>query len=127
MAEARRMWAALKLLDRQILDREDRFAGNVDDVILERLDDGTLAVTGLWSGAGGLAHRLGARRFGRWLQRMRTELGDGDGVIALGAVQSIGNHVRVAKDARELTSEASERWVRDHFIGHIPGNDHAAE
>lgn len=127
MAEARRMWAALRLLDRQILDREDRFAGNVDDVVLERLDDGTLVVTGLWSGAGGLAHRLGARRFGRWLQRMRASLGDGDGIIPLGEVSAIDTSVRVAKDAHELTSEATERWVRDHVISHIPGNDHAAE
>jgi hypothetical protein len=127
MAEARRLWAALKLLDRQIIDREDRFAGNVDDVVLERRDDGTLAVAGLRSGGGALAYRLGARRYGKWLRRMRTALDDVDGVIALGDVSSIGNHVRVGKDAKDITSEATERWVRDHIISRIPGNDHAAE
>jgi hypothetical protein len=61
------------------------------------------------------------------LQRVRTALDDRDGVIALGDVSSIGNHIRVARTADELASDASERWVRDNVIGRIPGSGHVAE
>jgi hypothetical protein len=127
MSEGRRLWAGLQILDRQIIDRDDRFAGNVDDLVFEPREDGALIVTGLRSGAGALPYRLGARRFGRWLQRVRETLEDGDGVIALGDVSLLGNHVRVARSVDDLASDASERWVRDHIINRIPGSGDAAE
>ena len=127
MDGARRMWAALQLLDHQIIDRNGRFAGNVDDIELDFDADGRLMVTALWSGPGMLAHRMGARRLGAWLRRMHVALDDKDGSIPLGQVAEIGTHVSVALDAEQLSSEATERWVRDHVISRIPGNDHEAE
>ena len=126
MAEARRMWAALKLLDRQIVDREGRLAGNVDDVVLER-DGDRFVVTGLRSGPGAVVYRAGSKRLGRWLQRLHVELEDPDGIIPFASVSKVDNHVTVALDADELASERSEIWARDHVISHIPGNRHASE
>jgi sporulation protein YlmC with PRC-barrel domain len=120
------MWASLKLLDRQILDREGRFAGNVDDVVLDYAD-GHLVVTGLRSGAGALVHRLRGKRLSHWLERMHTNMDHNDGFIPLGNVSSVGNHVSVAKDAHELASEHYETWFRDHVIARIPGSGHVAE
>ena len=60
--ETRRLWATLSLLDRQMLDRDGRMAGNVDDIELDLTDDGMLVVVGLRAGPGNLVRRLGARR-----------------------------------------------------------------
>lgn len=124
------MWATLSLLDRQILDRDGRMAGNVDDVELERTPDGGLVVVGLRAGPGALARRLGARRLGDWLDRAHRQV-DHDGVdhtlIPLGRVSEIGSDIRVSLDRTELATYHLERWVGDHIIGHIPGADRAAE
>lgn len=126
MPEARRLWAAHKLLDRQIVDREGLLAGNVDDVVLEP-DGDRIVVTAIRSGPGAVAYRLGAKRLGSWLQRLHVELEDLDGMIPFSSVASVGNHVAVAKDADELASERTEVWFRKHVINHIPGNRDVAE
>ena len=126
MATGRRMWASLKWLDRQIVDRDGRLAGNVDDVEFD-YDDGQLVVVGIRSGSGALLRRLRARHLAAWMQRMHTVLDDHDGFIPLGHVASVGNHVTVSESANDLGSERQEIWFRDHVIRHIPGSGHAAE
>jgi sporulation protein YlmC with PRC-barrel domain len=133
MAEARRLYAGLDLLDRQIIDREGRYAGKVDDLELER-DDGTgqLHVTALLSGPGTLAYRTGHHRLGRWLQRVNlfvfAHRPDVDPArIPLSRVADIGNHVSFAGDHEEVGSYSAERWVRDHVIGRIPGSGDAPQ
>ena len=127
---ARRLWANLSLLDRQLVDRDGELCGNVDDVELEYTPEGALVVVGLRSGSGALVRRLGARRLGDWLERAHKGV-DEDGrdhtVIPFARVTDIGNHVTIAMDREELASEHVERWVRDHVISHIPGAAHAAE
>jgi sporulation protein YlmC with PRC-barrel domain len=51
---------ALHLLDRQILDRDGKMVGKVDDVELTPQEDG-LAITALLVGAAALLHRLGGQ------------------------------------------------------------------
>ncbi len=126
MAQGRRMWAALKLLDRQIVDRDGRLAGNVDDVVLTDVD-GQLMVTGVRTGPGALVYRLGGKRMGQWLRRMHDVLDGHDGVVPIGQVSSVGNHVTVALEGNDLPSERHEIWFRDHVIARIPGSNHAAE
>jgi hypothetical protein len=139
----RQLWAALHLLDRQLLDRHGQMAGCVDDIELSPGAEGTLYVSAILAGPGVLAPRLGAPRFGAWRRRSQQlwandrherdghDRPDAEGTdptrIPFGRVQRIASHITLAADSDELASYASERWVRDHVIGRLPGSDHAAE
>jgi sporulation protein YlmC with PRC-barrel domain len=67
--------AVLHLLDRQVVDVEDRLVGKVDDVELTVFDDGVLGVTGLLSGPAALVPRLGDDGLGRRLHEFWRRLG----------------------------------------------------
>jgi hypothetical protein len=127
----RTLWAALQLLDRQLRDRSGMLCGNVDDVELTYDADGkVLYATAILSGPGRLARRMGRHRLGDWLVAFiagTSEDGRDQSRIPLRSVQKYGPVIDLAVDAPELASFATERWVRDHVIAHIPGNDHAAE
>jgi hypothetical protein len=134
---ARTLLAGLHLLDRQLIDRDDRLAGKVDDVELRRDDaTGHLVVTALLSGRGALWRRLGAHRLAAWLEALPPGGGEatGDdavqlarGYIPMARVVEIGPAIRVAADAGELATAAGERWARRHVIGHLPGNRDVVE
>jgi hypothetical protein len=131
MTEAGRvLYAGLHLLDRQLLDRDGTFVGNVDDAELTFSEDtGELYVTAILAGPGVLLHRMGRTRLGAWLQRVHafasSEAGDASR-IAFGNVMDIGDDVKLAVDGETLATTASKRWVRDHVIAHIPGSRHEA-
>jgi len=130
-APARRLWAGFQLLDRQLVDRDGRMAGNVDDLDLTRDEvTGTVYVTALLSGPGALSTRLGWRRLGRWLRRVAgfVSATEDDPIrIPLGRVADVADHVTLSLDRDEVGSALGERWVRDHVIAHIPGSRHEAE
>ena len=69
MTAGRTLWAGLRLLDRQLVDRNGRMTGMVDDLLLSPSEDGQhLYVTAILSGPGALAQRLDRRRYGNWMQ-----------------------------------------------------------
>ena len=119
------LYLAAHLLDRQLLDRDGVRCGKVDDV--ELVPDpatGQLHVEALCCGPGALLTRTGHSRLGGWLRRVQGLL-DGDretGVIPLGQVVEIGDHVQLRVEAATLATHGGERWVRDHVIGPIPGS-----
>jgi sporulation protein YlmC with PRC-barrel domain len=124
------MYAALSLLDRQLVDRRGRFVGNVDDVELDEGDDGALYVTAILAGPGVLAQRMGHRRYGAWMQRMHKKVLDRDddpGRIPFSKVARISDHIDLAADQEELATQTTHAWVDDHIIRHIPGSRHAPE
>jgi hypothetical protein len=126
----RRLYLALHLLDRQLVDRDGRLAGKVDDLELEEGDTGRLYVTAILAGPGVLAQRMGRHRLGPWIQQALERLVDGPpGAvrIPLARVAEIGNHVDLAVDRQGLATFATERWVQDHIVSHIPGSRHAPE
>ena len=120
----RRLLLGLQLLDRQIVDREGRLAGKVDDVELTTPDEGgPPIVTALVSGRGALARRLGGpvgRLAAVLARRLDPEQGD-PGRIPLRDVSEIDNHVTVGRNADELTVYTAERAIREGIIGRIPG------
>jgi hypothetical protein len=122
------MHLSLDVLDRQLRDREGIECGKVDDLELSRDEEGGLWVTAILSGPGILWYRLGRRRLGTWLQRAARRAGTRDDVdrtrIPVELAASIGANVDLAVSRVDLASNASERWVGDHVIGHIPGHDH---
>jgi sporulation protein YlmC with PRC-barrel domain len=124
------MYAAMSLLDRQLVDRRGRFVGKVDDLELDEGEDGTLYVTAILAGPGVLAQRMGHRRYGSWVQRMhrRTrDQSDDPARIPFSKVAKIGDHIDLAADQEELATQTTHAWVDDHIIRHIPGSGHAAE
>jgi sporulation protein YlmC with PRC-barrel domain len=126
-AAARELYAGLDLLDRQLVDRNDRLCGKVDDLELEREEGSSqLYVSAILSGPGALAYRLGRHRLGRWLQRVNAFVfphPEGDPArIPFSRVVDIGDHVTLAADGGELATASGERWARDHVISHIPGS-----
>jgi sporulation protein YlmC with PRC-barrel domain len=131
MTTGRSLWAGLHLLDRQMLDRDGRMAGCVDDLELA-YQEGTrqLHVTAILSGPGALAQRLGRRRYGGWMRRVHALASPTEGDparITFQRVSDIGDHVTLAADREDLGSASAERWVRDHIVDHIPGSGHAPE
>ena len=127
----RRIWAGLHLLDHQIVDCDGRLCGNVDDLELTPGEDGSaLLVTAIWSGPGALSYRMGHHTVGEWLQRMHERMADGTPQtqpIGFERVKEVDSAVLVDAPREELPDYATEKWVRDHVIGHIPGARHAAE
>jgi sporulation protein YlmC with PRC-barrel domain len=121
-------WAALRLLDRQIVDREGRMAGNVDDLELTADADGRIHVSALLAGPGVLANRLGAKRFGRWLRRVHATIegppDEDPARIPIARVADIGDHITVSLRHEDMGTFHGERWTRDHLIGRIPGSGH---
>jgi hypothetical protein len=136
MDNARVIDAALELLDRQLIDRDGRFAGNVDDVEIE-LPDGwpddaigeRPVVTALLSGPGVLAERFGGRLGRGWAalhQRLHPGT-SGSGAIPIAQVRSIDSAVRIGLARADLASDRMEDWFRTHVITKIPGAGRAPE
>ena len=129
--EARHLWAGLHLLDRQLVDRDGRMAGMVDDLELDYTEDeGQLYVAAILSGPGALANRFRRDTFGGWMRFVHAIVAPGErdpARIAFNLVQDIGNHITLAGNRDEVGTASAERWFRDHVIAHIPGSGHAAE
>lgn len=123
-------YAGLELLDHQLRDRSGRLCGNVDDLELERSSDkGELYVTALVAGPGALLQRMGRRRLGGWTERTNRLVNGPErdrNLIPLALAARIGPNIDLAVDAEDLATFDTERWVRDHVIGHLPGNRHRA-
>jgi hypothetical protein len=128
-AAGRRFYAALQLLDRQILDAESMMAGKVDDLEFEQpAEGGEPYVATILSGLGALGPRLGGR-LGNWLTAIhrRFHPDPGPARIPFGVVKRINNHVELTLRREELENNELEVWARDHVIAHIPGAGHAPE
>lgn len=118
---ARVLWAGLDVLDRQLLDREGRMCGNVDDLELGEPDeDGRVFVTAVHAGPGALLQRMKRYRLGRWLSAAA-----GVEPIPIARVADIGVHVALSLEEDEVPTFGAERWARDHVVAKIPGSDDA--
>ena len=125
----RRLYGALHLLDRQIVDVDGCLAGKVDDVELEPSADGeSFHVVAILSGAGALGPRLGGR-LGRFVAAVHGRLADEriPARVPFGVVSDLGNHVTVTLDREHLESNRLEAGARDHVVDHFPGARHAPE
>ena len=123
--------AALHLLDRQLVDRDGKLVGKVDDLELEVPEGGGAPyVTAILAGPGALAGRLGGR-LGAWLEGLAGRLRERDeprpARISFAWVKKIGSAVELSAAKQDLETDVVERWVAEHVIGRLPGADHAAE
>ena len=132
MPAGRVLDAGLALLDRQIVDRNGRFAGKVDDLELAfpAGGSGPPFVTAVLSGPGALARRLGGR-LGRWVESMHVRLHPherpGPARVPFGVVKRLESHLEITVSRRDLESDRFERWVRELVISKITGAADAPE
>ena len=128
----RRVWAVLELLDRQLVDRDGRLAGKVDDLEFELAEepDGLPRLAAILSGLGALASNLGGDT-GRWLaateRRLTEDRERNPSRVDIALVRSIGSSIDITADREELDSNRAERWARDVIIARIPGAGNEAE
>ena len=118
--------AGLELLDRQMIDINERMAGNVDDLELTfPSDGGPPLVTAILAGPGALARRIGGRIGGTIAsihERLQERGVEGPARISFGVVTSIGSDVRLSVSRKDLEVHRFERWARDTIIARIPGS-----
>jgi hypothetical protein len=126
--EGRRIWAVLELLDRQLVARDGRLVGKVDDIPDE--PDALPQVSALVSGMGALAAQLGGDA-GRTLaaaeRRIAADRNQHPSRIDLALVTDIGSAIELAADHDQLDINRAEHWTRDVIIDKIPGAHHVAE
>ena len=123
--------AGLHLLDRQLVDKDGRLAGKVDDLELTFPEGGgPPQVTAILAGPGALSRRLGGR-FGAWLEAVANRLRDGDddhpARIPFAVVKQIGSAINLSVAKAELETDRLEAWTRDRIIGKLPGANDAPE
>jgi sporulation protein YlmC with PRC-barrel domain len=127
-----RLDAALRLLDRQLVDKDGRLAGKVDDLELTDPGDNLRQpyVTAILTGPGALAGRLHTP-FGRWLRgvgvRLLTAGQHGPSRVPFDQVEAVGSAIRLRVAADQLATGAGEAWVRQQLIGKLPGAGDAAQ
>ena len=127
----RTLEAALQLLDRQLVDKDGRLAGKVDDLELTFPDGGgPPLVTAILAGPGALSRRVGGR-LGAWLEAVANRLREGDdrrpARVPFSAVTEIGSAVRLRVAKADLETNRLEAWTRDRIIGKLPGAGHAPD
>jgi hypothetical protein len=111
----------LHLLDRQVLDVDGVPVGVVDDLELTGVDlDVPIAPDGPAPVVAALLFgpSLGTRIFGGRPPRSRLVS------IAWSQVADLGTAIRLGARGDDLVITWTERWVRDHIIGRIPGGRH---
>ena len=128
----RRIWVVLELLDRQLVDRDGRLVGKVDDVEFEVGNDpGALPqVSALLAGLGALANHIGGdtgRALAAAERRLAADRDRHPSRVEIGLVRDLGSAIELDAHAEDLDTNRGERWVRDVVIDKIPGAGHAAE
>jgi len=115
----------LRLLDHQILGRDQEMVGNVDDVALEDRD-GRLVAVGLLRVPGAWARRQPGA-LGSWGRAIWRRLDPREDprplVLPLDHVVAVGSavHVDPWADAFLAGADGLELWLRRHVVGRIPG------
>jgi hypothetical protein len=126
----RRLDAAIGLLDRQLVDRDGRLVGKVDDVELARRDDGRLVVTALLTGPGALGERLpgvlGRATLAVW-RRLHPDADPVPARIEISAVREIGSVVQLGRSSSDVPNQRLEAWARRQIVAKLPGSDHDSD
>jgi len=105
----------LELVDRQLLDSEDRRCGNVDDLALEGGPGEKLEVVAIFSGPGAWRRRAGlVGRFAAWIGGGRV-VG-----VPWEEVAGVSAHVKLRKRAEELGLGRGDDRLRP-LLQKIPG------
>ena len=110
------------VLDNQLLDVEDCYAGKVDGIVLEMRPGEPTKVRYIEVGPITLLRRLN-RRLGDWYARIDARLGKGRGVpirIPISRVMLDSPSLRLDLAVEKLPVMALERWLEQHIVAKIP-------
>jgi len=113
------------LLDKQLVDGEDRPLGKADGVVFEIRADGPPRLVAVEVGASAVLRRV-SRRLAEASARIARRLGVGSGEplrVDPERFVHFGKEVKVDIDAPRTAAYAWERWLRRTLIGRIPGSD----
>lgn len=119
--------AHLHLLDRQVVDKDGRLVGKVDDIEVELPARGELPVVrAILCGPLALGPRIGGR-LGLWVasvgRRLRPE-GSADPVrIGFGAVADAGAVIKLSITAEQAGMTRLEQWCVEKVITRLPGGN----
>jgi hypothetical protein len=122
----RSLWAALHLLDRQIMDNRGTPVAKIDDLEFSvEPDDELPKLDNILSGAAAWSWRQNPR-LGRAVELLRRVIvpvaEPGPVRISFGTVKRIEADIELDVDADSLDIEVAERWLSRHIISHIPGS-----
>jgi len=118
------MQLARDLLDNQVIDRDNRKMGKVDDIVLVVRRGRPPRVAAIEMGLSTTAARV-HRGLGEWALRLerRWSVAKHTPVrVDIDRIRKAGINVQIDIDATHTEVYAWERWVRRVFIGHIPGH-----
>lgn len=104
------------LLDKRLQDRNGRFSGTVDSILLELRDDGPPTVQAIEIGAPVILRRVHPALV-RWAHRLPITR------VPLSALREVGADVELDLDAEHHPQLLRvEKWFRRRIIERIPGN-----
>jgi hypothetical protein len=104
------------LLDKRLLDKNGRYVGTVDSIVLEVDGDAPPIVTAVRVGAPALLRRLHPR-LARWARRLPVT------DLPMSKIREAGMDVEVEVDGeRHSTLLGVEKWIRTHIVERIPGS-----
>jgi hypothetical protein len=127
MPAGRELWVGLDLLDRQIVDVDDRPVAKVDDLEMTDSDEAATrpTISAVLCGPAVLGRRIGPRT-GNFLEALRGLLREGppQGApisISFDLVTEIGSAIKLQARRRDLPVTAVDEFLGEHVIGHLPG------
>jgi hypothetical protein len=119
--------AGLALLDRQIVDCDERPLAKVDDLEIALDSDGRPYVIAILCGPGAAGPRL-RDRLGRWVvaiwRRLHPAVDPDPARVPMNVVSRIDSAVHLSVPADATAVRALNDWTLDHIISRIPGAGH---
>jgi hypothetical protein len=123
----RSLWAALHLLDRQVVDRDALPVAKVDDLGFEpSAEPGGLPIlTDILCGQAAHAQRFN-RRMARGLELLRRVIEPapepGPARISWVHVQDVGTAVHLTADRHEFAVTVFDTWLATEVLSRVPGS-----
>jgi len=112
------------LLDKQLVDRENRPVGKADGLVFEIRADAPPRLVAIEVGNAAILRRI-SERLASAAARLARRLGVSSGEplrIPPEKIVHFGNDVQVDLDAPRTLAYAWERWLRKTLISRIPGS-----
>jgi sporulation protein YlmC with PRC-barrel domain len=123
-----KIYVGFHLLDRQVIDRDGRELGKVDDVEFTVGADGQIRVSALLLGPQAFGQRMGGP-LGRLVESLAERLHPAEHPdpvrVPYDWIATIGSAVVLTVPRDRLPEPMLETWLREHLIDRIPGADSA--
>jgi sporulation protein YlmC with PRC-barrel domain len=122
----KRLDLARDVLDKQVVDQDETKMGRVDGLVLELRGDQPPRIDSIEMGFVVLARRVHPR-MERWLEALRRRFSVSKTAryrVPWSKVKEIHRyHIQLDVKALETPTFDWERWLRDHIVAKVPGED----